>query len=101
LAGGRVAVNDALRDGLVQRADRLGDGSAKGVAACRARGLDRGTDLRADGAVAHATLLALAHALHSRPRVRHVVNPPGPVDGHRASCRSLTRISNGFSEISR
>src|SRR5262249_60469034 len=96
-----VAVDPARRDALVPRAARVADGSATGPPACRARGLDRGTDLRADGAVAHATLLALAHALHSRPRVRHVVNPPGPVDGHRASCRSLTRISNGFSEISR
>src|SRR5215470_19857062 len=100
LAGGGVTVHDALRHRFVEGANGLGDGSPERITARRARGLDRGADLRADGTVAHTPLLALANALHGRLRVRHFVNPPWPVDGHRASCRTSPAISNAFSRTS-
>src|SRR5215468_5306523 len=102
LARRGVAMDDALCYRSVERANRVGDGGAECVTAGGgARGLDGGADLRADGTVAHAPLLALADALHSRLRVRHFVTPPWPVGGHRASCRTLSGISNAFWRISR
>src|SRR5438552_3112646 len=94
LPRGGVAMDDALCDRLVERANRVGDGRAERVAAGGARRLHRGADLRADGAVTHAPRLALANALHGRLRVCHLasficaVGAPSQGSGAR---RSATR----------
>src|SRR5438552_10654007 len=94
LPRGGVAMDDALCDRLVERANRVGNGRAERVAAGGARRLHRGADLRADGAVTHAPRLALANALHGRLRVCHLasficaVGAPSQGSGAR---RSATR----------
>lgn len=102
LASGGVRVDDALRDGLVEGADRLADGLrrlgagrvATGGAGDLARRLDGGANARADGPVAQAPTLALTHLLHRRLRVGHSVHPPSRKVGCRAaSCPKPARIA--------
>src|SRR5258705_4337964 len=77
LARGRVAVDHALADGLVERADRLEDGGGLRGALGAARRLDRAAELRAHGPVAQAPALALSNPLHCRLRVRQIRAPRG------------------------
>src|SRR5262245_40325529 len=78
LAGRRVAVDHALGDRFVERADCLEDGGARVAARLGdrgSRGLDRGADLGADGAVAEPAVLALPNPLHGRLGVRQPETP--------------------------
>jgi hypothetical protein len=101
LAGGGVAVNHALRHGLVERADgvahRLRGVAARGVVTGTrrlARGLDGGADAGADGPVAQAPALALPHLLHRRLRVRQGMLPPSlEMEDRRASCPNVRAIA--------
>jgi hypothetical protein len=102
LAGGGVRVDHTLRDGLVERADRLADGlggvgagaGASGGAGRLARCLDRGADAGADRPIAQSPPLALPHLLHRRLRVRHREEPPSRKMRNRAaSCPNATGIA--------
>src|SRR4030095_15548085 len=82
-AGGGVAVDHALADGLVERADPLLYAGALRGARAAAGQLHGGAHLRAHGAVAQPTALVLAHPFHGRLRVRHPVTPPGSLSSPR------------------
>src|SRR5687768_13691778 len=56
LAGGRVAMDDTLRDGLVEGPDGVEDGRALLGALGAARRLHETTDLRTDGTVAQSAV---------------------------------------------
>src|SRR3990172_3321418 len=79
LAGGRVAVNDALAHGAVEGADGLEDGGLRlGRLADEGRSgvLDGCADATADGAVALPPLFVLPYPLDRGPRVGHEHIPP-------------------------
>ena len=97
LAGGGVAVDDALGHRLVEEADRLLDDRALLGALDGARDLEGRADLRADRAVTHPAALVLTDPLDGRLRVCHSVTPPragcaiardraGRAPDRRASC---------------
>ena len=76
LAGGGVAVDDAFRDRFVERANRLGHGGARlgvGAGERRARGLHRGANLGADGAIAKTA----AHVTMLQRSPTYIVSLPG------------------------
>src|SRR5438093_1373082 len=95
LARGGVAVDHALADGAVERADRLEDGGGLRGPLGAARRLDRATELRAYRPVAQAPALALPHPLRCRLRVRQIGAPRRSV-----RCRirvASCRMGRGFS----
>src|SRR5262245_18107730 len=71
-----VAVDHALAGGPIQTPDCLGDAALRLGALRRPCVLEGRPDLRAYGAIPHATTLVLPDSLHSRLRIRHPVIPP-------------------------
>src|SRR5262245_38589499 len=97
LAGGGVAVDDALADGPVELADGLRDRRAHLGALARACELDGRADLRANAAVAQAPALVLTDPLLRRRRVRHLEAPSFGSCLGRVDRRESCRIGGGFS----
>src|SRR2546426_6799581 len=86
LAARGVGVDHTLGDRLVERADGL-ENSGASVASRfgdgRARRLDRGPDLGANGTVADPAVLALPDSFHGRLGVRQPGTPPSSRCRHR------------------